>query len=117
MAIHIRVAELLQGYLVNRDLDSLQSLITLLQVEAADPSMQEAILTVPMKKADVERAIFENDYIKLPVGTVDADGVPVHEDKLIRVMCSDQPEDSCMILKVGHLDDQVIKLFPIGGFD
>ena len=117
MAIHIRVAESLQEYLVNRNLEALQDLITLLQAEAADPSMQEAVLTVPMKKSDIERAIFENDYIKLPVAAVDTGGIRVYEDKLIRVLCSDQPDDSCMILKVGHLDNEVIKLFPIGGFE
>lgn len=116
MAIHVKVAEKLQAYLVNRDLEALGDLINLLQDEARDPSMQEAIIKVDMARADLEQAISEEDYLKLPVELADSD-VPVHEDKLVRIICKDQPEDSCMILKVGHLDDKFIKLFPIGGFE
>jgi len=102
--------------MVNRDVQALEELISVLQDEVKDPSMQVAVLTLKMSQEDVERAIMENDYLKLPVVSVDAD-VPVHEDKLIRVMCKDQQEGSCLILKVGHLDDNNIKLFPIGGFE
>lgn len=116
MAIHLRAANLIQQYMVNRDTEALEELISLLQDEVKDPSIQEAVLTLRMTQEDVERAITENDYLKLPVASVDAD-VLVHEDKLIRVMCKDQQEGSCLILKVGHLDDSYIKLFPIGGFE
>lgn len=116
MAIHLRAANLIQQYMVNRDTEALEQLISLLQDEVADPSIQAAVLTLKMSQEDVERAIMEEDYLKLPVVSVDAD-VPVHEDKLIRIMCKNQQEGSCMILKVGHLDDNYIKLFPIGGFE
>jgi len=106
----------MHDYLVNRDLGALHNLVLLLQEEEKDPSMQEAILTVPMKMADVDRVCRTEDYLKLSVEVVDAGELPVHEDKLIRVVCSDQAENTCMILRVTHLDDKVIKLGPpIGG--
>jgi hypothetical protein len=102
--------------MVNRNIESLKELVTLLQEEIQDPSMQEAILSIRMTRSDVEQAVLENDFLKLPVVAVDSD-VPVHEDKMIRVTCKDQPEDSCLIFRVGSLDGNFIKLFPIGGFD
>lgn len=115
MAIHLKVGEALEDYLVNRNIDALKNLVKLLETEIADPSMQEAILKVPMTREDIDRAIAENDYLKLPVQSVDANDVPVYEDKLIRVVCSDQTEGK--ILKVGNLDDKFIKLFPIVGLE
>lgn len=116
MAIHLRAANLIQQYMVNRDIDALEELISILQEEVKEPSMQQAILTLKMPQEDVERALMEEDYLKLPIISVDSD-VPVLEDKLIRIMCKDQQENTCLILKVGHLDDSYIKLFPIGGFE
>jgi hypothetical protein len=116
MAIHSRVAAKLQDYMVNRNLEALKDLVSIVQAEIQDPSMQEAILTIRMTRSDVEQAVMEDDFLKLPILSVDSD-VPVHEDKMVRVICQDQPDESCLIFRVGSLDDNFIKLFPIGGFD
>jgi len=115
MAIHNKIASAIEVYMVNRDIEALQSVIDIVRDELNDPSIQEAILKVPIDKDSIGRVVFNEGFIRLPVDDVEADG-PVYEDKLIRIICTDQPDNSVIILNVGHLDDKFIKLFPIGGF-
>lgn len=103
-------------YFITRETKYLDEAIAMLQGEKDDPCLQEAIMSLQMTMDEVEKVAREEGHISLPTQAngIDADG-PVEAGKIIRVICSDQPEESCMLLNVAHLDESKIILVPVGG--
>lgn len=112
--LYPNVVSKVEQYMLTCDPAALDELIAILQAEKDLPSIQSAILRVPMASTDFDRASGDVGYIKLSVESVDSDGTIV-EDKLIRVYCADAGETPTHICMVAHLDDVFIKLIPVMG--
>jgi hypothetical protein len=103
-----------EQYILTCDPAALEDMIEAIQAEKDNPSVQAAMLRVPMAAADFDRASGASGFIKLSVESIDSDK-PVVEDKLIRVFCADAGEVPTHICMVAHLDEAFIKLIPAMG--
>lgn len=111
------VVDQVNSYFLSKDPEFLAQAIAMLETEKSDPSLQATIITLGSTSMDdVDRAIRDKGCLVLATDAggedINSDG-PVSECKIIRVMCENQPPDSCMLFFVAHLDDTKIVLVPV----
>jgi len=109
------IANQVQKYYLERDVEALREVIRLVSAEIDNPELQEAIITIPSKMDEVEQIINSQGFLRLGLDDADSTG-PVEQGKLIRLFPADkQAEEGCMVLNVVHIDDTQIILVPSGG--
>lgn len=91
-----------QRYLVERNPDDLKEAIRVLQNEIDTPTLQEPTILVKHPVAHIDMLVRTKNSVKLSGEeyTFQDRRVPLEEDKLIRLVASDQPEASVLILRV-----------------
>lgn len=101
-------------YLVTRDVAALNSAIAALETERDNPTLSDTQVTLTMTCAEIEQGIHNDGSLKVRLlaegQTVSG---AVEEGKFFRVLGSDQPEDTCMILKATFVSDNVVVFVPI----
>ncbi len=91
-----------QRYLVERNPDDLKEAIRVLQNEIDTPTLQEPTLLVRHPVAHIDMLVRTKNSVKLSSDEYNHREflAPLEEDKLIRLVASDQPEASVLILRV-----------------
>lgn len=115
MRVLSEVTAKLQDYFIRRDGDSLREAMRMLNAELSDPSLQEAIITVPDSLEAVETTITKNGFLRLTLDEADSDKAVI-ADKFVRVFSAQDPgQNGCMVLNVAVIDDTQIILVPFMG--
>lgn len=94
----------LNEYYLTGDHNKLCEAQLLIAREQENPQLQEGSTTLSLTSAEIETRVAESGGLKLP-GSSPATFKWV-EGKLLRVFASDQPEGSCMIMRVLHCDSE-----------
>lgn len=101
-----------QRYLVQRDPRALEAAIRRLEEELNNPSLQEAQVQLTTFTVETVSKLAESmNSVRLNNGDYVADG-PIVEG-LIRVLATDQPESSALILRVVEINDNCLILAPV----
>ena len=107
------VAELIQAYYIERNIDHLIKAVGILDDELHNPRLQEGIITIPVALSEAEETINSCGYLKFKLDDADSDQLIV-VDKLARVVSS-KKDEGCMVLNVAFMDGNHILLVPGGG--
>lgn len=103
-----------QKYLVTRDRTALESAIQGLEEELHNPMLQETTVKLAQQYTVevVGKLVQTKNSLKILAGDFLASG-EIIEDRLIRVVASDQPESSVLILLVVSSSDTCLILAPV----
>lgn len=102
----------MQRYMVTGDRSMLDQIIQLVGSELSDPTLQKCVISLDSMTAyEANVKLAEEHYLKVPT-TDFTDSDPIVVGKWVRVMAVDQQENTCMLLKVAHLDAKNILLVP-----
>lgn len=108
-----KTIELLQTYLVKRDVGSLSAAIAALESERDNPSLSSSTIKLNMPGVEVEAKINNEGSLKVRLGEENQAEGDLTEGKFVRVFASDQPEDTCLILNITFVQDKLVVLVPI----
>ena len=112
MNLYYETKAALQRYMVTRDKSMLDQIIALTNAELDDPTLQECVLTLDnMGLAEADAHLSDNHCIKISTAEV-TNSAPVVLGKWVRLLATDQPENTCILLKVAHFDEKVLVLVP-----
>lgn len=113
MMFYNKTIELLQTYLVKRDVGSLNAAIAGLESERDNPSLSASTIQLNMPGAEVESRINNEGSLKVRLGEENQSEGDLIEGKFVRVFASDQPEDTCLILNITFIQDKLVVLVPV----
>jgi hypothetical protein len=103
----------LQAYCVTRDRASLSAAITKLQQELDNPTIQGAVIKLPITADEFEQTVtLEGSYKLSPTDSGIIDG-PVVAGKFVRLLASDSVEGSALLMTATYVDDKIVVLVPL----
>lgn len=112
MNLYFETTAALQRYMVTSDKSMLDQAIALIRSEIDEPTLQPCTLSLDkMTTSEADARLAEEHYLKLSTEDV-TDSAPIQTGKWIRVVAMDQPENTCMLLKVAHFDAKYVLLVP-----
>lgn len=112
MNLFFEITAGLQRYMVTGDKSMLDQVLALVNAELENPTLQVCVLRLDkMTTAEADARLAEEHYLKLSTDDV-TDSAPIEVGKWLRVLATDQPENTCMLLKVAHFDAHHVLLVP-----
>lgn len=112
MNLYFETTAALQRYMVTSDKSMLDQALALIHAEINAPTLQPCILHLDkMTTSEADARLAEEHYLKLSTNDV-TDSAPIEVGKWLRVVATDQPENTCMLLKVAHFDASTLLLVP-----